>query len=314
MAGWEYARGLHELGNGLYAYLQPDGSWGWSTAGLIPDGEASLLVDTLYTPKLAAEMLGAMRAAVPAAKEIDVVVNTHANSDHCWGNQLFDASEIVASSACAAEMQELLPTTFAGLIAGVDQLGTLGAFAKRVFGPFDFSDITLTPPTRTFDSELTLMVGDKEVHLSEVGPAHTRGDVLVDVPSERTVFTGDILFAGAHPVVWVSVANWIRGCDRILGMEVDVVVPGHGPISDKSRVAEEKGYFEYLTREARGRYDAGMSPMDAAKDISFADYSTWGEAERVVVNIIQLYREFNGDTELLDSLTLFSQMAEMSEP
>ena len=314
MAGWEYARGLHELGNGLYAYLQPDGSWGWSNAGLITDGEASLLVDTLYTPKLAAEMLGAMRAAAPAAKEIDVVVNTHANGDHCWGNQLFEGSEIVASAACAAEMQELLPATFAGLIAGADQLGAVGAFAKRVFGPFDFSDITLTPPTRTFDSELILSVGDKEVRLNEVGPAHTRGDVLVHVPSERTVFTGDLLFAGSHPVVWASVRNWIGVCDRILAMDVDVVVPGHGPISDKSRVAEEKGYFEYLTREARKRYDAGMSPMDAARDISLEDYSTWGEAERVVVNIVQLYREFSGDTGAPDSLTLFSQMAEMSEP
>src|ERR1700682_2489180 len=82
MASWEYSRGLHELGNGLYAYLQP-GSWGWSNAGLITDGEASLLVDTLYTPRLAAEMLGAMRAATAAAQEIDVVVNTHANSEHC---------------------------------------------------------------------------------------------------------------------------------------------------------------------------------------------------------------------------------------
>ena len=78
-------------------------------------------------------------------------------------------------------------------------------------------------------------------------------------------------------------------------------------------VAEEKGYFEYLTREARQRYDAGMSPMDAAKDISFADYSTWGEAERVVANIIQLYRDFSGDTGPPDTLMLLSQMAELAE-
>src|ERR1700694_4077274 len=126
MAGWEYSRGLHELGNGLYAYLQPDGSWGWSNAGLITDGAASLLVDTLYTPSLTAEMLDAMRAAADAAQEIDVVVNTHANGDHCWCNQLVEGSEIVASSACAEEMRELLPATFAGLIAGADQLGKVG--------------------------------------------------------------------------------------------------------------------------------------------------------------------------------------------
>ena len=79
MANWQYTKGLHDLGNGAYAYLLPDGGWGWSNAGLIADGDESLLVDTLFDLPLTAEMLAAMRDAAPAARTIDTLVNTHAN-------------------------------------------------------------------------------------------------------------------------------------------------------------------------------------------------------------------------------------------
>ena len=100
-----YDQGLHDLGNGGYAWLQPDGGWGWSNAGLIVDGDESLLVDTLFDLKLTGSMLDAMRAAEPkAAARLDLLVNTHANGDHCWGNQLVADAEIIASRACAEDL------------------------------------------------------------------------------------------------------------------------------------------------------------------------------------------------------------------
>ena len=95
-----YTKGLHDLGNGVYAYLQPDGSWGWSNAGLIAEGEKSLLVDTLFDLALTQEMLNAMSEATKAATSIDILVITHANGDHCYGNQLVRGAEIIASKAC----------------------------------------------------------------------------------------------------------------------------------------------------------------------------------------------------------------------
>ena len=59
--------------------------------------------------------------------------------------------------------------------------------------------------------------------------------MLVHVPEDRTIFTGDILFIGGTPIVWAGpLANWIAACDLMLGMDVDTVVPGHGPVTDKS--------------------------------------------------------------------------------
>src|ERR1700730_3819371 len=109
MGNWFYKQGLHDLGNSVYAYLQPNGSWGWSNAGIISDNGTSLLVDTLYDLKLTQAMLTTMRASIPATAHIDMLVNTHANGDHCYGNQLVSEARIIASARTASEMLEVPP-------------------------------------------------------------------------------------------------------------------------------------------------------------------------------------------------------------
>lgn len=309
----QYRKGLYDLGDGIFAYLQPDGSWGWSNAGLIADGEETLLVDTLFDLSLTQAMLDEMRAAVPAAKDIGTLVNTHANGDHCWGNELVEGAEIIASRSSAEEMEEVPASLLHGMMQAAPNMGELGDYLTRIFGPFDFSGIRTTLPSRTFDQALSLTVGDKAVELIEVGPAHTRGDVLVHVPADRTVFTGDILFVEGHPIIWAGpVENWIRACERIMAMDVETVVPGHGPLTDKSGVKAVRDYLAYIAAEARKRYDAGMAAFEAAQDIALDDYDSWGDAERIAVNVNTLYREFSGDTAPTDILALFGQMAQLA--
>lgn len=308
-----YSQGLHELGNSLYAYLQPDGGWGWSNAGLVCDGDQTLLVDTLFDLHLTERMLSEMRRAVPGAERIDTLVNTHANGDHCYGNELVNGARIVASERTAAEMSELPPSGFAMLIEQAPNLGKVGEFFLRCFGQFDFQGIELVLPTETFNAELTLRVGAKEVRLIEVGPAHTRGDTLVFVPAERILFSGDILFHGAHPIAWAGpVSNWIEACDRILEMDVEVIVPGHGPLAEKPAVSELKAYFEYLYEQARQRHADGMDPVAAARSIALDRWADWGERERLVVNVATIYRELSGISEPESALVAFEQMSELA--
>ncbi len=312
MSRWQYTKGLHDLGNGCFAYLQPDGSWGWSNAGLVTDHDQTLLVDTLFDLKLTAEMLGQMRAAVPAAKSIGRLVNTHANGDHTFGNQLVASAEIIGSRACAEEMIERPASHLAEWQRNWRRLGDAGAFLHEVMGSkFKWDDVVNTPPTRLFDDALQLKVGDKDVLLKVVGPAHTRGDVLVHVPKDRTVFTGDILFVEGHPVLWAGpVDNWVAACDRILAWEVETVVPGHGPITDRTGVQAMKDYLLYIKAEARRRFDAGMPVAAAARDIALGRFAGWGDPERMVVNVASLYREF-GAAESPDVMELFAEMGRL---
>jgi cyclase len=305
--------GLHPLAHGAYAWLAPHGTWGWSNAGLIVDGEESLLVDTLYDLDLTAEMLRRMRDAEPRAKSIGTLVNTHANGDHCHGNELLSGAEIIASTASAHEMGELPPEVMAELMRNTAELGSLGEYFQHCFGQFKFDGIRFTPPTRTFDGTLDLRVGDKTLHLMEVGPAHTRGDVLVHSPVDRVVFTGDILFINSTPVMWQGpVANWIAACLRIEDMDVDLIVPGHGPITDKHGVAKVRHYLQFVRDQARRRYDAGLTAFEAAKDIELAEYSSWADPERIAVNVDTLYREFSGEQAKTDILELMGRMAALA--
>ncbi|MEO0883343.1 MAG: MBL fold metallo-hydrolase [Pseudomonadota bacterium] len=308
---WTYKKGLKSLGNGLYAYLQPDGGWGWSNAGLITDADQSLLVDTLFDMQLTAEMLSEMQdAAGLTGNDIGTIVNTHANGDHCHGNGCCPNAEIIASDAAAEEMNETPPEMIAAILQNADGLGEAGAYFKDIFGAFDFAGVKMRAPTQTFTGEMSLTVGDKKLDLIEVGPAHTRGDILVHVPNDRTVFTGDILFIEGTPLIWAGpVSNWIAACDRILAMDVDVIVPGHGPITDKAGVRQVSEYLSYIDTEARKRFDAGLSVTEAVQDIALGDYANWGDAERIAVNVDSLYREYRGDGQVTPVIELFALMA-----
>ncbi len=311
MSRWQYTKGLHDLGNGCHAWLLPDGTWGYSNAGLITDSGESLLVDTLFDLKLTREMLDGFARAMPAGAKIGTLVNTHANGDHTFGNQLVTGARIIASRGCAEEMAERPPEEFRAMMNNWRAMGEGGAFMHEMMGArFDFEGIVHTPPTETFIDEMQVRVGSKEVRLVNVGPAHTRGDVLAWVPGDRTVFTGDILFVGGHPAVWAGpVGNWIRACDLMLSWDIETVVPGHGPITDKSGVRALKHYLEYLLAETRKRFDAGMSDEEAARDISFDAFRDWTDGERIFINVNALYREFTGDSAPPDVPRLFGLMA-----
>ncbi|PKP80925.1 MAG: MBL fold metallo-hydrolase [Alphaproteobacteria bacterium HGW-Alphaproteobacteria-18] len=314
-ARWEYTKGLKDIGNGLYAWLQPDGGWGWSNAGLIRDGEASLLVDTLFDMALTRQMLDAMADATGIkAEKIGTIVNTHANGDHCHGNGCCPQAEIIASEASAKEMAEVPPAMLAQFKKMGAQLGPAGSYFADIFAPFDFENVDERAPTKTFSGALDLKVGDKAVRLIEVGPAHTGGDVLVHVPGDRTVFTGDILFIDGTPLMWAGpVANWIKACETIIDMDVDVIVPGHGPVTDKAGVRRVAEYLAFVDREARKRFDAGLGVREAALDIALGDYAGWGDAERIAVNVDSLYREYRGDGKMTPVIELFALMSEVRD-
>jgi glyoxylase-like metal-dependent hydrolase (beta-lactamase superfamily II) len=295
MADWRYTHGLHDLGSGGWAWLQPDGGWGWSNAGLIESDGETLLVDTLMGVGLTRDMLAAMRAAVPAAANIGALVNTHSNVDHTLGNQELAGHEIIAARATAEAIASFDPASLAD-VAAWEARGEAGDFFLETMGrTFDFTGVVTTPPTRTFDHELTLTVGSKTVQLTNLGPAHTEADTIVHVPADKVVFTGDLLFNQGHPIVWDGpISNWIAACDHIAALDVETVVPGHGPITDKRAVAALKGYFEFVMAESRVRLEAGLGWEEAAGDIALDGFRGWGEAERIVANVRAAYRDLGG--------------------
>ncbi len=299
------------MGNGCFAYLQRSGGWGWSNAGLVTGDGASLLIDTLFDLRLTAEMLATMQTALDIAP-LGTVVNTHANGDHCYGNQLVSGVEIIASERAAHEMTEVPPSMLAALNSAPGELGDL---FRSFFGEFEFNGIELTLPTRTFEGRLDIEVGGRLVELIEVGPAHTAGDIIAYVPDCKTVFTGDILFVGGTPIVWAGpVGNWIAACDLMLGMDIETVVPGHGPVTDKSGIVRVRDYLTFVDHEATSRFEAGMDAWDAARDIALDGFGELSEAGRISVNVDTVYRSLDPRHVSPNVVEQFKRMAALESP
>jgi len=303
----DYTKGLHELGDGLWAYLQPRGQWGYSNAGLIAGDADSLLVDTLFDLKLTADMLEQMRP-ITRTRPIGSLVNTHANGDHCYGNELVpERATIYATVAAAEEMKEAPPSRLNALKSAPD--AELADFVGYAFGDFDFSPITGRDPDETFDGELTVSLGERRVIVRDLGPAHTLSDSIVLVPSARTVFTGDLTFVGGTPIAWAGpISNWTKACETIAKLDVDTIVPGHGPVTDKQGVLDVKRYLEFVFAEARQRYEAGMDALEAAFDIDLGEFSELGDSERIVVTVETAFRDLDPSRPVADRITLFRTM------
>lgn len=304
-----YSRGLHELGDGLYAYLQPDGGWGWSNAGLVTSERGSLLIDTLFDLTLTRTMLDEM-APVTATRPITQAMNTHGNGDHWFGNQLLpDGIPIIATAAAIEDMQTAPPALLDALTAATNLPPEIELFSRRAFGSFDFSNIEPRLPTDSFESRHELTLDGRRVELIELGPAHTPGDAIAHVPDADVVFTGDLLFIEGTPIMWAGpVSSWLAACDAIVELGARTLVPGHGPVTDNSGVREVQRYLSYIRDQAQERFEAGMDAETAAMDIEIGDFKDWGDPERIAVNVATVYHELDPSQTLPGPPELFARM------
>jgi glyoxylase-like metal-dependent hydrolase (beta-lactamase superfamily II) len=309
-----YERGLVQVGPTTYAFLQPDGSWGWSNAGLVVGDAEALLVDTFFDLPNTTELLTAVRSATD--RPLNTLVNTHHNGDHCFGNQLVEGATIVGHRRCREELiNGVSPALLAAASESDAQTGAAG-YLKRAFAPFDFSGIELVPPTVTFDDRLSVFVDDYEVDVQYHGPCHTLGDVAVWVPHDRVLFAGDLAFIGSTPLVWEgSLLNWIATVGRLISLEPQVIVPGHGPVTDADGLREMERYLRLVVSEGGKLKDAGLTPLDAAREIELGPYVSWKDSERLVLNLMRLWLELDGqpaDTRI-DAISAFDAMAALHD-
>ena len=305
-----YERGLHDLGDGVFAYLQPDGGWGWSNAGLVTADDASLVVDTLMDLHLTRAMLEAMEPHT-AAHPIRVAVNTHGDPDHCFGNELLpDDIEIWATTTARDACAAATPAIVAGMFASSELGQEFARFSRTRFGTFEMASVTHRVPTHTFDGEAKLRFGDREVQLLELGPAHTGGDAIVHVPDTGVVFAGDLVFANDTPLMWAGpVENWLSALDRILALRPRAIVPGHGPVTDADGIRDLAHYLQYVADEATARFEEGMDPDEAADDIDLSPFDDWSERERIAVNVHTVYRGLDPALPALSVPEQFVRMA-----
>ena len=298
---------LVEVRGGSYAWVQPDGGWGLSNAGLVVAEGESLLVDTLFDLDRTRRMLTGIGAVTEAAP-VRHAVNTHGNGDHWFGNELLPSDAcILAAEGTVADMHAVGPDTVQALLSAP---GPTGDYGRAIFGRYDFAGITPRYPDRTYAGECAMRVGGVEVLLLDVGPAHTRGDTVIYCERDQVVFTGDMMFAGGTPIMWEGpVQNWVTACRRIVDLGAELAVPGHGPVSPVARIRDMSDYLEFVREQAVPRFEAGMTAAEAVIEIDLGIFAGWPEAERLAANVAAVYRELAPDSLPPSGPELFGCMA-----
>ncbi|MEU5715824.1 MBL fold metallo-hydrolase [Streptomyces sp. NPDC020403] len=292
-----------DLGTGLYAWLPPKRGWGLANCGLLVSPRGALWIDTPYDTLLAGQFLVESRKRLPDGVDVDRVIVTHANGDHFWGAGVLPDAEIIATREAREHIHyDPTPQQQHALVTGGDRTTALGAYLARHFGVFDWSDTAPVRPTTYFTGELELTLGDHVVQVSSLPPAHTAGDLMVYLPAQRAVFSGDIIFSstarqpGDHPVHWAGpLDNVIAACERVLATGAEVIVPGHGPVLDPAGVREHIGYLAHVRDRAHALHAAGVPATEAARRvIGEGRYPDLGLPERLVVTIGSEYRHLDG--------------------
>jgi cyclase len=276
-------RELRQLAPNVYAYLQGGGpgvsAAGVSNPGMIAGSDYLLAIDATQGPIPANAFIAASKQAT--GKDFGRLVNTHHHGDHVNGNQFFTHAEILSHPYCRDECVKAAATTpkMWEKVPGVAE----GTESRK-----------LVPPSVTFKDDLTYFIGGTEVQFKFAGPAHTWGDMMAYLPQNKILFAGDVAFFWVAPYANNSfITKWIEVCDKIAGWDVDVIVPGHGPIGGKKELAEMANYFRVLGVEARKRYDAKMTPGAAAAEIRLGRFDNWIGPERLIMDVVRWYEEWD---------------------
>ncbi|XIG72572.1 MBL fold metallo-hydrolase (plasmid) [Streptomyces sp. SGAir0957] len=307
---------MRQIAPGVFGWLpQQSSTWGLANCGLITSQGEALLVDTPYTPVLTDAFLDAARASTAPGTRLDRVAVTHANGDHTWGLQRLPGAEILATRA-ALEHQCLEPTPqqLQTLTRDTDPGHPLGWYFRQHFGKFDFAGIEVLPPTDTFTGRRDLVVGSIPVELHEVGPAHTVGDLIVHLPEQRVVFAGDIVFSGDHPSHWAGPLERVSdACARILALDPEWIVPGHGPLMSPEDLKAYVDYLDDLADQAYVMHGQGRTAVEAARILIKEDrYTGLGLPERLAITMSTEYRHLEKDSAAPDLLELMDHAARIA--
>ena len=271
-----------EVADGVFAYVQPDGSWWINNTGfVVADGGAGggevVAIDASSTERRTRALIAAI--AERSARPVHTLVNTHHHGDHTNGNCLFTEAAVIGHRNCREGVRN---QTIGGLDA--------------IFGPVEWGELSTRAPAVVLDDRLDVFAGDRVVELHYIGtPAHTTGDVVAWLPAERVLFAGDLVFNGGTPFVLMgSVEGALEALERVRAFGAEVIVPGHGPVCDPTVIDVVARYLRLVLDVARRAHASGVGPLEAARETDLGEFAGLHDAERLVGNLHRAMAELGG--------------------
>jgi cyclase len=267
-----------QISEGIYAYLQPDGSWHLNNTGFLVDSDGVISVDATSTERRTRAYLDAIASVTD--RPVRTLVNTHHHGDHTHGNYLFPGATIVGHEKCRTAI-----------------LNTPMPPPPGIWTEVDWGSLEPAPPFLTYTDGVTLWSGDLRCEVRYVGtPAHTTNDSIVWIPDRSVLFTGDLLFNGGTPFALMgSITGWIEVLETVLRpLGARTLVPGHGPVCGSEVIDDVLAYLRFVQDLAREARAAGLTPLQAAREADLGNFTDLLDAERIVGNLYRAYRELDG--------------------
>ena len=268
---------VEEVAEGVFAYVQLDGSWGLNNAGILRGSRGAFLIDTTFTAPRARRLAEAVARVNPQG--VRTVINTHHHGDHTYGNFVFPEATVIAHERCR---EAVLAT---------------GLATTKMFPGVDWGEIEIVAPFVTFSDRLSVYVDDMKVELVEMGPAaHTTNDIVAWIESSGVLFSGDLVLHGGTPFVLMgSVSGALRALDRLRAFGSRLIVPGHGAVCGPEVIDDQVSYLQLVQDTAGVASAQGLSPLEAARQCDLGRFAAWTDAERLVGNLHRALSELNGD-------------------
>jgi cyclase len=269
-----------EVADGVFAYVQPDGSWWINNTAFLVGGEGVVSIDACSTERRTREYLDAIAGVT--SRPIRTLINTHHHGDHTNGNGLLAPAAVIGQE----KMREAMLAQ-----------GLPGPAFAMVWGEVPWGDLELAPPFVTFRDELTVHVDEMRCQVVHAGQAaHTVSDSYVWIPDNRVLISGDLVFNGGTPFLLMgSISGAITVLEeRLKPLGARTIVPGHGPVCGPEVIDDVLGYLHYVQGVAGQAKAAGLTPLEAAREAGPGPYSDLLDPERLVGNLHRAYAELDG--------------------
>lgn len=252
-----------EIAPGVYSAIAPQSLNGGSNSAVIVNRDDVVVVDSHMTPEAGRVLLQEIKTITD--KPVRFLVNTHFHYDHTDGNQAFAPPvEIVGHEYTRARLSAPNYMT-SGMLGNL--LGGQNALAPQL------KELKPTPPNVTLSDHLTLWRGDREIRLLYLGRGHTGGDVVVYLPKERVLCTGDLLVNGIANLIDGFVNVWPDALEKLKPIDFVDVIPGHGdPFKGKERIDWFQAYLRDLWKQSTALHDRGLAATDAAKQVDLTSH------------------------------------------
>lgn len=255
---------------------------GGPNSGLIISGNDVILIDSSFSLSHGKQLL--LNLHQVTSKSPTYIINTHSHGDHLFGNEAFAPPAMVIA-------HENVRKTL--ILQGENMIKSFASRWAHLIP--DIADTTLILPDITFTDKITLHLAGRSIELIHPGPAHTNSDVMIYLPEQKILFSGDLFFNRVFPPILGSSTGWIAALEKMETMEFDKLVPGHGSVASKKELTEFKNLLIKMRNQVEQSFTRGLTVQQAIKEMDLP-CKDWPLYDRLTMNVQFIYQELREES------------------